>query len=237
MLLREISLKIRRRETPFYERLYQIAKGIRSINMPVVPLLHPLLYAEREFRLSLWHSLKQFLYYEPLFKSRCEKVGKGLKLFVGIPQIIGDLRLIVGNNVTLHGVSTFIGVKIFDKPILRIGDNTHLGYQVGITVGCDVSIGDNVLIGNRVGIFTYDMHPIDPAERIANKPAPIESSKPIVIEDNVWVASNSVILKGVTIGKGSVVANSSVVTKNIPPHVVVAGNPARIVKYLDDAVS
>ncbi|MDQ7837668.1 MAG: acyltransferase [Thermodesulfobacteriota bacterium] len=237
MFLRDLSLKIRRRETPFYDRLYQIAKSIRSINMPVIKPVHFLLYWERELRLSSWHSLKQFLYYEPLFKSRCEKVGKGLKLFVGIPQIVGDLRLIVGNNVTLHGVSTFSGVKIFDKPTLTIGDNTHLGYQVGITVGCDIQIGSNVLIGNRVGIFSYDLHPLDPAERIANKPAPKESSKPILIEDNVWIASNSVILKGVTIGRGSVVANSSVVTRNVPPHVVVAGNPARIVKDLDEAVS
>lgn len=237
MFLRDLSLKIRRRETPFYDRLYQIAKSIRSINMPVIKPVHSLLYWERELMLSSWHSLKQFLYYEPLFKSRCEKVGKGLRLFVGIPQIVGNLRLIIGDNVALHGMSTFIGAKVFERPTLIIGNNTHLGYQVGITVGCDIQIGSNVLIGNRVGIFSYDLHPLDPAERIANKPAPKESSKPILIEDNVWIASNSVILKGVTIGRGSVVANSSVVTKNVPPYVVVAGNPARIVKYLDEAVS
>jgi acetyltransferase-like isoleucine patch superfamily enzyme len=57
--------------------------------------------------------------------------------------------------------------------------------------------------------------------------------KPIVIEDNVWIGERSTILKGVTIGRGSVVGCNSVVTHDVPPYCVVAGNPARIVKRLN----
>ena len=56
---------------------------------------------------------------------------------------------------------------------------------------------------------------------------------PIVIGDNVWIGEYSAILKGVTIGEGSIVASHSVVTKDVPPYTIVAGNPARIVKHLE----
>lgn len=57
--------------------------------------------------------------------------------------------------------------------------------------------------------------------------------KPVVIGDNVWIGEYAAILKGVTIGRGSIVASHSVVTKNVPEYVIVAGNPARVVKKLD----
>lgn len=57
---------------------------------------------------------------------------------------------------------------------------------------------------------------------------------PIVIEDNVWIGARSVILKGVTIGEGSIVACDSVVTKDVPPFTIVAGNPARVVKHIEN---
>lgn len=56
----------------------------------------------------------------------------------------------------------------------------------------------------------------------------------IVIEDDVWIGERSTILKGVTVGKGSIVASNSVVTKNVPPMSIVAGNPARVVKHLEN---
>lgn len=202
--------------------------------MPVIEPVHSFFYSERQIRLTLWHGLKQFAYYEPLFKSRCEKAGKGLKILVGMPQILGDLRIVVGKNVILHGASTFLGSKVFESPKLSIGDDTHLGYQVGIFVGRDVKIGSHVLIGNRVEIYSYDLHPVNMADRLLGRPAPAESSKPVIIGDNVWICSNSTILKGVRIGESSVVANGSVVTKNVPPNSIVGGNPARVLRMLKE---
>jgi len=225
-MLEELSLKIRRRESPMYEGLYQLAKSLRNLEMPVLPFLYTLLYRERQMRLALWRSLARMFYYTPIFKSRCKKVGKRLQLIGGIPLLLGNLRLNIGDDVTLYGYSTLSGAKVFDDPTLSIGDNSYLGYQLVINVGCDVTIGKNCLIGERVIIMSYDGHSTNPAER--HLPAPTKSSRPIVISDNVWIGAGSIILKGVTIGEGSVIAIGSVVTTKVPPHSLAIGNPARI---------
>jgi acetyltransferase-like isoleucine patch superfamily enzyme len=90
----------------------------------------------------------------------------------------------------------------------------------------DVTIGNNVLIANGVNIFSYDQHPANPAER--HLPASPESSRSVMIEDNVWIGAKCVIFKGVKIGKNSIVAAGSVVTQKVPPDSMVIGNPARI---------
>jgi acetyltransferase-like isoleucine patch superfamily enzyme len=221
----EFILKIRRRETPFYDRLYLLAKKIRRFEVPAIKPIYLLLGWERGLRLNAWNSFTRIFYHTPIFKLRCQKVGKGLNLIGGIPLVMGNLRLNIGDDVSLHGKSTFVGAKVFDNPTLTVGNNTSLGWELLIDVGCDVTIGSKVLIGGRVTIMSYDGHPANPEER--HLPAPRESSKPIVIKDNVWIGGNCVILKGVTIGEGSVVANGSVVTSKIPPNTLAFGNPAR----------
>jgi acetyltransferase-like isoleucine patch superfamily enzyme len=84
-----------------------------------------------------------------------------------------------------------------------------------------------VLIANGVNICSYDGHPSNPAER--HLPAPPESSKPVVIKDNVWLGVNCIILKGVTIGENSIVSNGSVIMSKVPPNTLAFGNPARCV--------
>lgn len=224
-MLDRFSRKIRRQESPCYARLYRIAKFIRGFEIPVIPLLYTFLYRERQARLVLWRTLTRVLYFTPLLKTRCQSVGKRLHLTGGIPLIVGSLRLVIGDDVTLFGYSTLSGAKVFDAPTLTIGNNTTLGYQLVINVGSDVTIGANCLIAERVIIMSYDGHPTNPAER--NLPAPKESSRPITIGDNVWIGANATILKGVTIGDGSVVASGSVVTMKVPPNCLAIGNPAR----------
>lgn len=222
----ELSLKIRRRESPLYERLYRIAKSVRSFEIPVIPVLHSMLYRERLLRISLWRNLMRVVYYTPMLKTRCQRVGKRLQLTGGIPLVLGNLKLVIGDDVSMYAQSTLAGAKVFDNPTLTIGNNTVLGYQLVITVGCDVSIGSNCLIAERVIIMSYDGHNNNPAQR--HLPAPPESSKSITICDNVWIGANSTILKGVTIGEGSIVASGSVVTSKIPPNSMAIGNPARV---------
>lgn len=147
---------------------------------------------------------------------------------------MGPLKIYLGNNVSLHGVSTFIAGKVFESPSLYIGDNSHLGYQMGISVGTKISIGKHVLIANRVALIGYDAHPIDPILRSENYPPDETGCGDITIEDYAWIGANVTILKNVTIGKASIVAAGSIVTKNVPPYTIVAGNPAIIVKTLDE---
>lgn len=90
-------------------------------------------------------------------------------------------------------------------------------------------LGNNVLVGGGVQIFDNDFHPINYRER---QEAEKIKTNPVIVEDNVFIGANSIILKGVRIGKGSVIGAGSVVTKNVPANEVWAGNPARYVKTI-----
>ena len=109
--------------------------------------------------------------------------------------------------------------------VMEIGDDFAM-------TGGTICVAERIVIGNRVAvganstIIDTDFHPLDPQERQLQQSA---KTAPVVIEDDVFIGMNSLILKGVTIGRGSVVGAGSVVTKDVPPCVIVAGNPARVV--------
>lgn len=116
------------------------------------------------------------------------------------------------------------------------GRNTFLGNFVYINCNCTildvarVNIGDHTMIGPHVGIYTAG-HPIDYHGRCVDYR---EFGKEINIGKGVWIGGHSVILPGVTIGDKSVIAAGSVVNKDIPENVLVAGNPARIIKKINN---
>ena len=89
-----------------------------------------------------------------------------------------------------------------------------------------ITVGNGVFIGPKVNLITIN-HDADPENRSATY------GRPIVIEDKVWIGINSTILPGVRIGYGAIVGANSVVTKDVPPMTIVAGNPARIVKKIE----
>jgi acetyltransferase-like isoleucine patch superfamily enzyme len=234
--LEHFMAKVRRRETPVYAQLYEWAKRLRAIHMPVIPGLHHVLYEERRLRRSFWQTCLRVAYYEPLFKTRCERVGRNLRISGGLPLLMGNpVRLRVGNDVTLCGVMTIVGSKLVVNPVVEIGNDSYLGYQVTMVSGRGIHIGEHVLIANRVFIAGDDSHPIDPASRMRHAPPPLEEVKSVWIEDGAWLGEGSTILKGVRVGYGAVVAAQAVVTKDVPPYTVVAGNPAKVVKQLDES--
>lgn len=142
-------------------------------------------------------------------------------------------KIQIGNRVSLNSYpggdphKTSLQTHCKDSLIL-IGDNCNLN---GTMIHCrtTVTLGSYCLFGPGSKIVDNDSHrvSIDIAER---RKSP--NGAPVLIEDNVWVGMNSLILKGVTIGKNSIVAAHSVVTKNVPENVLVAGNPAKIIKSL-----
>jgi len=91
-----------------------------------------------------------------------------------------------------------------------------------------IVIGDACMIAHGVYISDADWHGIyDRAE-------PVGNTKPVVLEDNVWIGDSAIICKGVTIGENSIIGAGAVVTKNVPPNSVFAGNPAKLVKTLEN---
>lgn len=119
------------------------------------------------------------------------------------------------------------GVKIGKKAIIMMGAIINIGVEVGNYTMIDMNavIGARGKIGNKVHIGAGAV--------IAGVLEP-PSENPCIIEDNVLIGANAVILEGVTVGEGSVVAAGSIVTKNVPKGVVVAGIPAKIIKNVDD---
>lgn len=115
------------------------------------------------------------------------------------------------------------------------GKNIHIGKNVFINSGCyfqdqgGITLKDGVLIGHNVVIATLNHHFV-PEKRKTTIPAPI------VIGENVWIGAHATITGGVTIGDNSIVAAGSVVTKDIPPNVVMGGVPAKIIKTLEEAI-
>jgi acetyltransferase-like isoleucine patch superfamily enzyme len=228
-VVERFALKVRRRETPFFDRSYRFAKAVKGMRVPFIRPLFRLLYYERMARLSAWRNLIRVAYQEPVFKARCDRVGRRFQLRdESIPLVLGHLRLVIGDNVTISGVTTFAGSKLADDPVLEIGDNSRIGYQVVILVGQRVTVGKHVMIANRCFIAGADNHHTDPMKR-RTEPEPKSALRSTAIEDDVFLATGSTIVKGVTVGRGSVVSTGSVVTRNVPPYTVVAGNPARVV--------
>lgn len=113
--------------------------------------------------------------------------------------------------------------------VLEIGDN--FGMTGGTLCAAEhISIGNNVAIGANSTVIDTDFHPLNSdLRRIDPQGA---KTAPIFIEDDVFIGMNCLILKGVTIGKSSVIGAGSVVTKEIPAGVIAAGNPAQIIKVL-----
>ena len=109
-----------------------------------------------------------------------------------------------------------------------IGDNTLIGIN-NVIIG-PVSIGNNVIFAQNIVLSGLNHEYRDINIPIVQQKVTVV---PIIVEDDCWIAANSVITAGVTIGKHSVVAGGSVVTKSVPPYSVVAGNPAKIIRQYD----
>lgn len=122
-----------------------------------------------------------------------------------------------------------------------IGEYCYLGQESIIWSAKSVVIGDRVLIANNVNIFDNVTHPLNPKARheqyreiiTSGHPRKIGlSEEPVVICNDAWIGCMSIILPGVTISEGAIVGAGSVVTKDVPPYTIVAGNPARIIREL-----
>ncbi|MDE5721421.1 MAG: sugar O-acetyltransferase [Clostridia bacterium] len=124
------------------------------------------------------------------------------------------------------------GFVLFPPFSADYGQNIKVGKNVFINSGCcfqdqgGIEIGDNALIGQQVVIATIN-HDLNPENRGNMFPAPVK------IGNRVWIGAHATILSGVTIGDNSVIAAGAVVTKDVPENSVVAGVPAKIIKYLE----
>ena len=136
-----------------------------------------------------------------------------------------------GNRVTIGKNAIIRPSNIYGSEIgegLKIGDNSNIGPFAYIGCSGFIEIGNNVMISPRVSIYAEN-HVFNNTQLLIKDQG--VSKKMVKIEDDCWIASNSVILAGVTIGKGSVIAAGAVITKDVPPFSIMAGVPAIIISH------
>lgn len=162
--------------------------------------------------MALYETLMQFLFALPRFRF--------------LSYLKSVFLCLVGAKIGKR-VVFYPGVWICTGRNLIVGDDVDFAKDVLVTTDGGVSIGDRVLIGYRTQILSSNHNVPPKSERIFSAG---HSKAPVVIEKDVWIGANCIILPGVTVGEGAIIAAGSVVTKNIPPFVYVAGIPARIIK-------
>jgi len=178
--------------------------------------------------------------------------AKGMVLVGRGARIIHAQHLTVGSNfiaeeyceincLSVNGIKLGNKVTIGSYALIRptgkyggepgmgliVGDNSNIGPFAYIGCSGMITIGSNVMISPRVSIYAEN-HNFSRTD-ITMKEQGV-TREDVIIEDDCWIAANSIVLAGVTIGKGSIVAAGSVVTKDVPPYSIVAGSPARVIK-------
>ena len=185
--------------------------------------------------ISVVHLLNTFLNYQGRLRS-----GKSVR--IGVNSRIGykDIYLRKGCRIEIGDNSLVEGRIFFDREegFVRIGSRTFIGASTNLVCADSIAIGDDVLIAWGCTIVDHNSHSLVWSERKDDVTKWIRGEKDwskvpagkVVIENRAWVGFNSIILKGLTVGEGAVVGAGSVVTKDVAPYTIVAGNPARIIR-------
>lgn len=224
---------VKRREHPLAALIYTSVHWLKNASFPSIPPVHKPLYYLHCATRDLWRNMLRIFYYTPMFQSRLTRPAKELFLESGMPLVLGPLQITIGEHSHIFGSTTFTGRgngKI--APELIIGRNCGIGWQVTIAVGTKVVFGDNVRVTNKCFLAGYPGHPVDPVARARGDADLDEQAGDIILEDDVWVCTGSVVNAGVRIGRGTIVASGSVVTKDLPPMVLAGGIPARVIRPL-----
>lgn len=148
-----------------------------------------------------------------------------------------DDSIVIGRNSVVRGE-----LLVFAHGgQVEIGDWCYVGDGTRIWSGKSIRVGCRVMISHGVNIFDNQTHPLDAHKRHMHFKSIIQRGHPsdidlgdeeVNIEDDAWIAAGAIILKGVTVGRGAIVGAGAVVTRSVPPLAVVAGNPARVVRYI-----
>ena len=157
-------------------------------------------------------------------------VGSKISISTRIPKmsINWPHQLSIGCHCTLEDNLTFKYDSVWKKgPNILVGNHVFIGNNTEFNISERITIGHNSLIASNCRFVDHD-------HGMSNLKIPIRLQKaktsPINIEENVWIGTNCTILKGVSIGKGSVIAAGSVLNKSVPPNEVWAGIPAKLIR-------
>ena len=144
-------------------------------------------------------------------------------------KMVGSIYLAKDATLDVDAFDVYAGSRINVNAGAKLSlGSGYMNHDCVIDCFDSISIGHHVVISERVVLRDSDNHSIQDMEAISSDESAVIA--PIVIGDHVWIGMNVIVLKGVTIGEGAIVAAGSVVNKDIPPHCLVAGVPAKVVK-------
>lgn len=233
LTINRIKKWLKQSNHPLAGKLFTLLTTVRAFEIPAPGLVVRPLYGLYCTMANFWGALVRICWWTPLLKGRLEQSGKNLYLYGGLPFISGPVQIVLGNNCRVSGQTTFTGRTSAPRPPkLQVGDNVDIGWMTTIAVGSQVVIGDNVRIAGRALLAGYPGHPMDAEARAMGLPETDEQVGDIVLEDDVWLATGVSVMAGVRIGRGTVVAAGSVVTRSLPEGVLAGGVPAKVIRSL-----
>ena len=166
---------------------------------------------------------------DPDLEAERQKTKELLRLY-NLTESVSERQTILQQLVGQIGQNSIIEPPFNCSYVqnIHIGDHVYLNFMCTILDNNEVHIGHHVMIGPIVQIYTA-AHPLQVEARIRGW----EVAKPIVIEDNVWLGGGAILLPGVRIGRNVVVGAGAVVSRSVPANTVVAGNPARVIREIE----
>ena len=227
------KIKVLLKKHKFIQKFFFVGKVffISLKNLDIMPIFNIIKIFKYLVRLS--YELPIFYFCSLIKVHKTAKIIiSGGRLFFGTGKIAYSdkkSRLVMEQNskIVVKGYYTFscgADIVLKENAILSIG-NSWANSNCQIRCGNKIEIGDMCTFGRNVSILDSDFHCIyDDKKNIINP------AKPVIIGNNVWIGHNAIILKGVTIGSNSIIAAGSIVTKDVPPNTIVAGNPAKVIK-------
>ena len=229
-LVDELLLKVKRKDGAAAAALHDAYRWLLRWNVPDTPAvrrLARLAYRVHDAAASGGELLAAKLLYEPMVRARFAHVGRSVHVS-GLPFLVGHCNIRVGDGCTLSKIQVFSG-RFPDEPELVLGRGTTVGYLVTFTVNERVVVGDHVGIATRACIADSDGHPAELSRRLRGEPMSRSDIRPVTIGDHVWIGRAAQVHKGVTIGRGAVVAAGSVVVSDVPEGALAMGVPARVI--------
>ncbi len=186
------------------------------------------------WRVRTWLNKWRLHYYSRLYASMFDDIGANFRC-QGPCLIRKRGRISIGNNVMFDASGNRgIELSVAQGSHLTIGNDVYVNHSTSIICSIRVEIGHRCLIASNVHIMDEDGHPVDYRSRHDYRPTTPDTrlGAPIILENNVWLGTRAIVLKGVTIGEGTVVGAGAVVTQSLPPGVLVVGVPARVIRDL-----
>jgi len=154
------------------------------------------------------------------------RVGERTRVW-GSARVTNHGVLEIGDRVRIISTPAITEIGVREGARMTIGSRSFINFGCSISASLSVTIGPRCMIGSHVTLMDNDFHRVEPERRDE-----LPESAPIVLEENVWLGIRSIVLRGVTIGAGSVVAAGSIVSRNVPPRSLVGGIPARLIRSL-----